>query len=271
MTDAVIASRVAGGHFHSVFRGVFAVGHPHVSRQGRMLAALLICGDQAVLSHGTAAALLGLWDRPPVLIDVIAPDQSGRKITGICRHHVPLPLTNEVVLVDGIRSTNPSRTIIDLAGKFGRKSLREVVEKAAIMGALNVPEIEALASAGRRGSTTLQETLNAWRDHQSPLLRSVLEASLLTLIRSHGLQEPLCNRWVAVGGTRYEVDLLWPQQRLVVEADGRKYHTNPLAFERDRKRDRELASAGYRVVRLTWEQLETEADSIVATIRSLLG
>lgn len=235
-----------------------------------MFAALLACGSQAVLSHGTAAALLGLRDRSPLLIDVIAPDQSGRKITGIRRHHVPLPLGDEVVLLYGIRSTSVSRTIVDLAGMLGHKSLQEIVEKAAVIGALDAREIEALAS-GRRGRAILQEVLNVWRNRRQPQLRSVLEARLLTLIRSRNLQEPLCNRSIEVSGERHEVDLFWPRQRLIVEADGSQFHAHAGAFERDRKRDRQFALVGYRVIRVTWEQMEKEADSIVATIRNLLG
>ena len=235
-----------------------------------MRAALLACGEQAVISHGTAAALLGLWDRPPASIDVITSDQAGRKIPGIRRRHVSPPEGDEVVLVNDIRSTSPSRTIVDLAGNLGHKSLREIVERAAVMGTLDVRAIKAIAS-GRRGSVVLRQILSAWHNGQSPHLRSVLEARILALIRAHGLQEPLCNRTVETGEGRYEVDLLWPRQRVVVEADGSQFHSGPLAFERDRRRDRELVSAGYCVIRLTWDQVETEAESIMANIRNLLG
>ena len=67
-----------------------------------------------------------------------------------------------------------------------------------------------------------------------------------------------------------EVDFLWPDQRLVVEADGETFHDNPLAFERDRKRDRELQLNGYRVLRFTYAQVENEPDAVISAIRYLL-
>jgi very-short-patch-repair endonuclease len=68
-----------------------------------------------------------------------------------------------------------------------------------------------------------------------------------------------------------EVDLLWPEPRLVVEADSRRHHGIEVAFERDRKRDLELLDAGYTVIRVTWRQTEREPHEIAASIRGFLG
>ncbi len=237
-----------------------------------MRAALLACGEEAVISHATAAALLRLRDREPTLVDVIAHGQSGRKIDGIRRHHVPSPTGAEVVVCDGIATTSPARTIVDLAGSVGRLSLREMIERAAVGGMLNIPAMDAAASPRRRGHLILQDVLSDWRDDamRSPRLRSTLEARLLALIEAHEIPRPHCNQVVMADGSKYEVDLLWREQRLVIETDGHAFHGNRLAFERDRRRDRDLASAGYRVVRVTWIQVEKEAAAIMATIRRLL-
>jgi len=69
----------------------------------------------------------------------------------------------------------------------------------------------------------------------------------------------------------FEVDFLWPHQRLVVETDGERFHDNPPAFERDRKRDRILQLHGYRIVRFTHAQIEKEPDAVITTIRRLLA
>ncbi|MGH2984486.1 MAG: type IV toxin-antitoxin system AbiEi family antitoxin domain-containing protein [Solirubrobacterales bacterium] len=57
-----IADRVAAGRLHRVHRGVYAVGHSGLSQDGRWLAAVLACGERAVLSHRSAAALA--WSPP---------------------------------------------------------------------------------------------------------------------------------------------------------------------------------------------------------------
>lgn len=104
-----------------------------------------------------------------------------------------------------------------------------------------------------------------------PFLRSPLEARLLALIAAGDLPRPTCNQKVAVGSERIEVDFLWLEQWLIVETDGERFHDNPLAFERDRKRDRGLQLHGYRVIRFTHAQIEKEPDSVIATIRRLLA
>lgn len=272
MTDSAIEHSMATGRLHSVFRGAFVVGHPRVGRNGRMLAAVLACGDGTVVSHGTAAALLGLWDRPLSTVNVIAPGQSGRKVAGIRRRHVPLLAPDEGVIRDAIPCTSPSRTLVDLAGSLEERSLRRLVETAAVLGLLDVPTVDSvLARRRRRGSVLLRVVLKDWRAHTAPpRLRSALEARLLSLIAAHDLPAPLCNQEVRAAGRRMEVDLLWPERRLVVEADGRAFHDNPVAFDRDRRRDRDLALGGYRVLRITWAQIDDEPEKTIATIRRLL-
>jgi very-short-patch-repair endonuclease len=81
------------------------------------------------------------------------------------------------------------------------------------------------------------------------------------------LPQPLIN--VRIAG--HEVDICWPDHRLIVEADGRRTHGTPQAFERDRQRDLELALAGWRVVRITWRQLIESPEQVVAMLRKLLG
>ena len=72
-------------------------------------------------------------------------------------------------------------------------------------------------------------------------------------------------------GEQFRVDLLWRQQRLIVETDGRDVHTTRQAFERDRERDQRLMLAGWRVVRFTWRQLTREPERVAATLRALLA
>jgi very-short-patch-repair endonuclease len=76
---------------------------------------------------------------------------------------------------------------------------------------------------------------------------------------------------VQIDSSRFEVDFLWPSQRIVVEADGYRFHGNRVAFERDRRRDRELALGGYRVLRITWSQIEDEPGATMAAIGRVLG
>jgi very-short-patch-repair endonuclease len=69
----------------------------------------------------------------------------------------------------------------------------------------------------------------------------------------------------------YEVDALWPQQRLAAELDSWEFHSHRAAFERDRIRDTALQVAGYRTIRITHHRLNNEAATLASELRALLG
>jgi very-short-patch-repair endonuclease len=162
---------------------------------------------------------------------------------------------------------------------LGEKALRGIVESAAVQGLLDVAATESiLAARRRRGTPLLRRILSDWHprglatgpERERPDLRSTLEARLLALVHAAGLPTPHCNRPIDLGKERVVVDFLWAEQRLIVETDGERFHDNPLAFERDRRRDRVLQLNGYRVVRFTHRQVEREPDALTATVRRLL-
>lgn len=239
-----------------------------------MLAAVLACGEGTALSHGSAAELIGLWDKRPTLMDVIPPSWSGREIQGIRWHRVRLPEGPEVGFRDGIPCTSPARTIVDMAGRSGWASLRKLVEQAAILRLLDVNEIDRILAQGRRrGTPRLRAILAAWRsdDESTPKLRSHLEARLLPRLVEEGLPRPRCNVRLQIEGNFLEVDLLWEEQRLAIETDGEETHGTRAAFQRDRWRDQLLVAAGYRTARVTWKQVRDEPIAVVNRIARMLN
>ena len=238
-----------------------------------MLAAVLACDERTVLSHGSAAELLGLWDKRLPAMHVIPPDWSGRKIDGIRWHRVRLPDTNEIEIRDEIPCTTVSRTLVDMAGWTGWSSMRRLVEQAAILRQLDVEEIDRILSLGRRrGTPRLRRILSPWRQTQEPqpVLRSRLEARLLPLLIEEGLPPPRTNVKLKLDGRQLEVDLFWEKQRLAIETDGEETHGTSVAFQRDRWRDQLLVAAGYRTSRITWAQVRDEPDAVVNRIARML-
>lgn len=271
--NRAIDERIASGYLLPLFRGAFAVGHRAIERQGRMLAAVLACEEGTVLSHGSAAELLGLWDKRLPAIEVIPPDWSGRKIDGIRWHRVRLPLPDEYEIRHGIPCTNVSRTVIDMAGRSGWGQLRRLVEQAAILRELEVEQIDLILSRGRRrGAPRLRAILAPWRGtaEPRPRLRSPLEARLLPRLIEAGLPAPETNVRIHVEGRALEVDLLWEKQRLAIETDGEKTHGTSAAFQRDRLRDQLLVAAGYRTARVTWAQVRDEPNAVINRIAHML-
>ena len=101
-------------------------------------------------------------------------------------------------------------------------------------------------------------------------MRSRLEARLLPLLIEEGLPAPRTNVKLHVEGHRFEIDLLWDEQRLAIETDGEETHGTRVAFQRDRKRDQILTAAGYRTARVTWQQVVDEPNAVVNRIARML-
>lgn len=262
------------GSLHRIHRGVYVVGHRSVSRAARLRAALLACGEGAVVSHGTAAALWGLWDEWPGLIDVTVPVEAGRKIDEVRCRRCRYPLAEEITERNGVACTTPARVFVDLAGTCPLTTVRRTVERAAVLKLL---DLEAAYRAvhfakGRRGLRKLTAVLDAWNtpDGKTQDVRSDFEALVLPRLVSMGLPRPLCNETLQLEGERLMVDFLWSRQKVVVETDGAATHQTPVAFQRDRHRDQLLIAAGYRVPRVTWDQMKSELDQVVARVARTL-
>ena len=269
--DGAITHAAAVGRLQPVFRGAYAVGHAHIGEPGRLMAAVLACGEGAIISHRSAGALLELLDVGPRVIDVIAPPSRGRAIDGIHLHRVRPPRLEETGAVDGIPCTSPARTLVDLAGVVGDWTLRSAFERAAARRMLDIAAIERSLGPGRRGAKSLRALIGQWRA-AAPLtktrgrLESPLEAKVLPLLAGRNLPAPLLNAPVEIASGRIEVDFLWPGHRFAVEADSRDFHATHVAFERDRWRDRELMRAGYSVLRVTSREAEHEGEAVAETI-----
>jgi hypothetical protein len=118
------------------------------------------------------------------------------------------------------------------------------------------------------GRNACREALDRVRDDPGGRLRSPLEELFLPFLDAHSIPRPRVNAWLAVGDDQYQVDCFWPDSRLVVELDGWKSHGTKRAFRKDRQRDRRLGAAGYRVVRVTEDQIRTEPEEIASDLRA---
>lgn len=265
LTREAIRRRREAGRLHEIHFGVYAVGHRAIGDRGRWLAAVLAGGPGAVLSHRSAAELWGsmpLTGRTP---DVTVP--RGRRPSGTLTVHWPRGLEPaDRTVRDGIPVTTPTRTLLDLAAVLAPRQLEAAFDEADRLGLIDRERLAALCRLrGRRGVREFRRL--AARLLPDPVrTRSALEYRFLKLCRDRGLPQPEANARVA----GLEVDALWRAGRLVVELDGHAYHRGRAAFERDRIRDATLQSVGYRVLRITHQRLEDDADGVLAAIGGLL-
>jgi very-short-patch-repair endonuclease len=235
------------------------------------MAAVLACGRGAVLSHRSAAALLGLRPTSRARIDVTTPHRAGRRRAGIDAHAGNL-CDRDKATIRGIPCTTVAPTLLDLADVVDRRDVERACEQAETLRLLDLGALQdVLARAdGRRGAPILRGILADF-DPTATLTRTELEKRFLALCRGAGIPAPRVNAWVPLKGDGFEVDFSWPDQRLIVEVDGYRTHGTRAAFERDRGRDRLLTLAGWRVIRFTWRHLVREPDEVADTVRRLLG
>ena len=76
-------------------------------------------------------------------------------------------------------------------------------------------------------------------------------------------------RVTTVHGTTPCVDLLWPEGRVVFEVDGDE-HAEPARYAADRRRDLELVTSGYLVVRFVNRDVLTDPDRIAASMAAVV-
>lgn len=264
--------RVEAGRLHRLHEGVYAVGHLPRTPQARYIAAVLACGPDAVLSHRSAADLLGLREDRRSKIDVTAPGRRGRAPVGIAAHRDGSLASADRAIVDGIPCTSVARTLLDFAGVAPVWELRKAVGEAEVLRKLDKGAARRLIkrSRGRRGVARLRMLLDEL-DPDTKRTRSYMERLFLAMCRRAGLPRPEVNVWLDVGDRRYQPDFLWGDLGLIVEADSRRFHDTDSAFLNDRRREQRLQLAGWRVSRCTWWEIERESRRLAETVRGLLA
>jgi len=233
------------------------------------MAAVLACGAGAVVSHRTATTLWALLaaGSGPVAVDVTVPAGARPRRPGIRVHRSDGLDPCHVTVVDGVPTTTPARTLLDLAGCAEPRDLERAVARAEREALTERGDLLALLDRYPRspGGATLRRLLGG--PGAPALTRSEAEARFLALIRKAQLPGPAVN--AAAEG--YEVDFLWREQGVVVEVDGFAFHSSRSRFEADRRRDARFSARGLRVVRVTWNQILEEPEATVVRVAQTLA
>lgn len=267
VTSRQIERRLSAGRLSRVHRGVYTTG-PVTGPHARELAALLACGVDCHLSHRSAAGAWGLLKSQPGRPVAIVTRRDVRlRDPGIRIHRVARLGDDEVTVKGPLPLTTPARTLVDLAGCVGSGALERILARALRDCRVPPDEIRRLLDRyPRRPGRAL--LLGFLASENGPAFdRSIAERVFHERVRDAGLPPPRTN--IVVHG--FEVDCLWPGERLVVEIDGRRYHSDARAFERDRDRDTALLSAGYRVMRVTWKQITEEPTKVLVRLAAALA
>jgi predicted transcriptional regulator of viral defense system len=251
------------GRLHRVHPGVYRVGHRAPSTEARYLAAVLACGDGAVLSGRAAAHLYGLVkDGPPAPEVTTVHDRRAR---GVITHRVRHLDPADVTRYRSIPITTVARTVVDIATHLTLDELARACHEAEVRHHLTQPQVEA--TLVRRYNPPGAAKLRAILAGDAPLILSKLERAFLTQLRRAALPLPEVNRRV---DGRY-VDCRWPGRRLTVELDSYRYHHTRHAWEQDRRREREARARGDEFRRYTYGDVCEDRALMLGELRELLA
>ena len=226
------------------------------------MAAVLACGDGAVLSHSSAAALWRIGFEQRDLVEVSLPSSSRRRRPGLRIHRrASLSPERDLTREYGIPVTTPVQTLIDMSLRLDRPGVERMINEADKYNLVHPPELRQALDArrGERGAAKLRFILDR---RTFRLTKEELERRFLPLARRAGLPTPLTGRWV----NEFEVDFFWPDLGLVVETDGLRYHRTPAEQARDRLRDQTHTAAGLTPLRFTHEQVRYEPEHVLAVL-----
>ncbi len=222
------------------------------------MAAVLVSGDGAVLSHGSAAALWGIGPEGKGPVDVSVRRRGVPLRPGIkARERLHLP-ERDVTERHGIPVTTPVRTMIDRATELTPSRLERMVNEADKRDLIDPETLRSALDdyAGEPGVRPLRILLDRLTFRLSD---SELEVLFRPIAIRAGLPVPLTKE--VVNG--FEVDFYWPDLGLVVETDGWRYHRTPSAQTRDALRDQTHTASGLTTLRFSHYQVAYEPQYVL--------
>jgi very-short-patch-repair endonuclease len=252
-----IEHRIERGRLHLIMHGVYAVGWPDLTRERRWMAAVLACGDEAMLSHLSAAALWDIGSEQPGVVDVSVRRRCELNRPGLRVRGRPMLAAQDLVAIDGIPATAPARTLVDLATVLSSARLERAVNEADKRNLIDPETLRATLGrySGEPGVRLLRHLIDGGSFRLSD---SDLEVSFRSIVAAAGLPPALSKQTV----NGWEVDFFWPDLGLVVETDGLRYHRTPSTQTRDVHRDRTHVIAGMTPLRFTHYEINYESSRV---------
>jgi very-short-patch-repair endonuclease len=257
----------------SVQPGVFRVaGAPETWHQGLMAVCLAVGG---VVSHRSAAELWGLV-QPSGYLEVSIPVKTERAARPpAIVHRIPDLHPELAVPREGMRVTDPVRTIIDLGLVLPQWDVHRALARGIATKAVTLSQVrtlrDALARPGRNGTGVVRAILEGdllfLTKEESELERRFTVLARKRALPALSLQHEVwhAGRFVA------RVDAALPELKLAIEVDGFEHHSSPTAFQYDRTRQNALVALGWTVLRFTWQDVVRRSAHVAQVIEQAIG
>lgn len=265
---STISRRIASRRWDVVHSGVFRIAGAPWSWHQALVAACLAWGDGAVVSHRAAAALWRLPGFEPGPVEVTVPRTRRRRVDGVIAHWIPNQSAADATSIGPIPVTTAARTLIDLATVASLNTVEEALDDAVRRRLVSLARLErALTGAPRRSGVAKVRSILVARDPTAAVPESVFETMLLRLLKASGLPAPVMQYKIRTAGKAIAiVDFAFPAERLAVEADGYRWHSGRVRWERDLQRRNALTALGWRVLHVTWGDLVKSPDDVIRGI-----
>jgi very-short-patch-repair endonuclease len=256
-------------------RGVYRILGSALTWQQGIMAACLAAGQGAVASHRSAAVLWSIPGMEP-RVELTVPERRRVVLAGVTLHRASVLPSFDRRRVEAIPVTSPARTLIDLAAVLDRDRLENALDHCLAGRALTIRQLarrlEALGRNGRKGAGLLAALL-ANRPPEGRAPQSQFEVGLLRLLRKQKIPAPSCQHAVRLpSGRTVYIDFAYPDHHLAIEADSYRYHSSLTDWSRDRTRNSALVALGWRILHVTYQDLERRPEVVAdQVVRSLLA
>ena len=269
LTRASVEVLLSSGLIRRVDRGVLRHVVVPRSQEGDLLRYVLAAGSGAVASHRSAAALWGIEDVRSDKPELTVPRGKRVRRRGAIVHESTDLDRMDVVVRNGVPTTDLPRTILDLARTLDDRALALAVQWCRRERGLSWAQVAGVlrrhARRGRPGIRRLRRVI-ASEAHRDEVSDSTFEELVIALVLEHGLPEPVLHHRAHLGGHDLEIDLAYPRLKVAIELDGGD-HMKPTVFRSDRRRQNAVVLDGWLILRFTWDDFCKHPGRIVEEIR----
>ena len=276
MTDSSMRRRLRSGRWTALHPGVYLVAGVPPTWHTEIWAAVLAAGRSASVTHETATRLAGSRHVAPRPITLTVPHGAHPRVEGALVHQIDDLRPHHLTVIEGLSVSRPARAVVEVAATVGARRLGRVLDDLVFERRTSYAEVGVVlaevARPGKPGVAALAAVLDE-RSEASVPGDSELERALFAALLGAGLPRPEAQRTLpGTGAVTGVVDAAYPDCRLILEADGRRWHTRVTDLRRDHERDAQAARAGWQTLRFLYEHITHDPDgvcSVVADVRDV--
>ncbi|MCI0677510.1 MAG: DUF559 domain-containing protein [Actinobacteria bacterium] len=269
-TEETIRWQILMSRWRSVHPGVYDLNVTPPSWEGRLYAAVLAAGADALASHRSALRLWGVELTQTQMVELTVPYDDRPVPEGAIVHRTRRRV--EAAEVAGIPVTSVERTLLDVAALLPVTALERTCAAAIRQGITDgdrvARHIGTYGGRGVRGTRKLRSVLAMVADEA---LGSSAEIRFAQLLRRAAIPQPVPQLQIALGDGRHVYpDFAWPDLRKIVEIDGHDAHSTPERLHDDLVRQNLLLDLGWEMRRFSARRVRRNPEEVLAEVRRFL-